>query len=250
MIAGKPFDEFNTRVFETGTRVFLATARNTLVAAVSTGCEDGCVIMNTISERKITLPCEVLGQPSQIVGFTRVLTAIFFFALFYNSIQAFGATIPTGQGVTLTWNSNTEPNIAGYNIYYGGASGTYTNMISVSNITNTTISGLLAGVTYYFTVTAYNTLGQESVYSGEVSYSVVGLPTVPTVQFHSAIPGQFSLTVSGVIGHTYQIQATQDFTTWTVIGTVTLGADGSLNFTDTNAANFSNRFYRSYDTQP
>jgi hypothetical protein len=206
--------------------------------------------MKTIFKEITTLPCEILNLPSRIMGFTKVLTAIFFFALFYNSNQAFGATLPTGQSVTLTWNSNTEPNIAGYNVYYGGASGTYTNVIRVSNATNTTISGLLAGVTYYFAVTANNNLGQESVYSGEVSYSVVGLPTVPTVQFLNAIPGQFSLIVAGVIGHTYQIQATQDFTNWTVIGSVTLGTAGSLNFTDTNAANFSERFYRTYDTQP
>jgi len=55
---------------------------------------------------------------------------------------------------------------------------------------------------------------------------------------------QFVLTVSGPTGHTYDIQATQDFITWTVIGTVTVGASGSLDFTDTNAAAFSKRFYR------
>jgi hypothetical protein len=206
--------------------------------------------MNTIFEEKTTFPCEVLNRPSRIMGSTKVLTAIFFFALFYNSIQAFGVTLPTGQSVSLTWNSNTGPNIAGYNVYYGGASGTYTNMISVSNVTNTTISGLLAGVTYYFAVTAYNSLGQESVYSGEVSHLVAGLPTVATVQFLNAIPGQFSMTVAGVINHTYQIQATQDFTNWTVIGSVTLGTGGSSNFTDTNVANYSERFYRTCDTQP
>jgi len=32
--------------------------------------------------------------------------------------------------------------------------------------------------------------------------------------------------------------------TWTVIGTATVGATGSLDFTDTNAASFSKRFYR------
>jgi len=50
--------------------------------------------------------------------------------------------------------------------------------------------------------------------------------------------------VTGPVGHTYDIQATQDFVTWTVIGIVTMGASGTLNFTDTNAAAFSRRFYR------
>jgi hypothetical protein len=50
--------------------------------------------------------------------------------------------------------------------------------------------------------------------------------------------------VTGPINHTYDIQATQDFKTWKVIGTVMVGASGSLDFTDTNAASFSRRFYR------
>ena len=66
----------------------------------------------------------------------------------------------------------------------------------------------------------------------------------PAVQFSVTPTRQFILTVTGPVGHTYDIQATQDFITWTVIGTVTVGASGSLNFTDTNAASFSRRFYR------
>jgi hypothetical protein len=50
--------------------------------------------------------------------------------------------------------------------------------------------------------------------------------------------------VTGTVGHTYDILATQDFKAWTVIGTVTVGASGTINFTDTNAPSFSRRFYR------
>ena len=52
--------------------------------------------------------------------------------------------------------------------------------------------------------------------------------------------------MTGPVGHTYEIQATQDFKTWTVIGTVTVGTNGSFIFTDTNAASFSRRFYRTH----
>jgi hypothetical protein len=38
--------------------------------------------------------------------------------------------------VTLAWNPSTDPLVAGYNIYYGGASGTYTNEICAGNATN------------------------------------------------------------------------------------------------------------------
>jgi hypothetical protein len=50
--------------------------------------------------------------------------------------------------------------------------------------------------------------------------------------------------VTGPIGRTHEILATSTFTAWTVIGTVTVGASGSLEFIDTNAAVFPRRFYR------
>jgi hypothetical protein len=83
--------------------------------------------------------------------------------------------------------------------------------------------------------------GTNATVSGSV------LTALPGVQFRVTTANQFILTVAGQTGHTYNIQATQDFKTWTVIGTVTMGAGGSLDFTDTNAANFSSRFYRTQE---
>jgi hypothetical protein len=74
-----------------------------------------------------------------------------------------------------------------------------------------------------------------------VSYTV---PILAGVQLRVTPTRQFILTVTGTIGHTYNIQATQDFKTWTVIGTMTVGTNGLSVFTDTNAASFSRRFYR------
>ena len=45
------------------------------------------------------------------------------------------------QNVTLAWNPSTDPTVVGYNIYYGGASGNYTNTLSAGNATNMTVSG-------------------------------------------------------------------------------------------------------------
>jgi hypothetical protein len=42
---------------------------------------------------------------------------------------------------------STDPSVAGYNVYYGGASGAYTNEISVGNATNATISGITSDAT-------------------------------------------------------------------------------------------------------
>ena len=76
------------------------------------------------------------------------------------------------QNVTLAWNPSTDPAAVGYNLYYGGASGDYTNTISVGNATNVTVSALVEGTTYYFAATTYNSVGVESPFSNEVFYSV------------------------------------------------------------------------------
>jgi hypothetical protein len=52
------------------------------------------------------------------------------------------------------------------------------------------------------------------------------------------------LTLNGVRGQTYTIQASTDMTTWTNIGTVTGNSRGLCQFIDVNAPKFSRRFYR------
>lgn len=74
--------------------------------------------------------------------------------------------------VTLAWNQSTDPTVVGYNIYYGGASGNYTNTLSAGNATNLTVGGLVPGCTYYFAATTYNSSGVQSPFSNEVFYSV------------------------------------------------------------------------------
>jgi hypothetical protein len=191
--------------------------------------------MSIFHERRAQRANDVLRWPFKTTGRMRFLGGLLILA-------ALGTTVQAGQSVTLAWNQSTDPTVVGYNIYYGGASGIYTNEFSAGSATNATISGLISGQTYYFAATAYNSLGLESGFSSEMSYVVP--TTLSGVQLRVTPARQFILTVTGLIGHTYNIQATQDFKTWTVIGTVTVGASGSLNFTDTNAASFSRRFYR------
>jgi len=177
------------------------------------------------------------------LGLPKILGSILLFALAIHSVPAFSATLPPAtQSVNLAWNPSPDINVVGYYIYCGTASGIYTNKINAGNVTNITISGLAAGVTYYFVATAYDALGDESVFSSEISYLVPA--NLPAVQIHSGFAGQFVLTVSGPPGQTYDVQASPDLSAWTVIGTVTPGASGSLDFTDTNAANFPQRYYR------
>ena len=122
------------------------------------------------------------------------------------------------------------------------ASRTYTNKVNAGNATSVTIPGLVDGTTYYFAVTAYDILALESDYSDEIIYTVPW--TFARLQIRAAPARQIILTLTGPVGHTNEILAAQYLTNWTVIGTVTMGAGGSLEFTDTNAASYQKRFYR------
>ena len=74
--------------------------------------------------------------------------------------------------VTLAWDASTDPTVTGYNIYCGGASRVYTNIVDAGNATSVTISNLVPTATYYFAATTYNLAGLESDYSLEASYTV------------------------------------------------------------------------------
>lgn len=77
-----------------------------------------------------------------------------------------------GQSVTLAWNPDPDPNLAGYRLYCGTRRGVYTQRIEVGKTTTTSVSNLVAGRTYFFAVTVYNTAYMESPPSNEVSYRV------------------------------------------------------------------------------
>jgi hypothetical protein len=70
--------------------------------------------------------------------------------------------------ITLQWDRNPEPDIAGYNVYYGRISGEYTRGKRVTD--TTAVIGVRGSTTYYFAVTAYNTNGIESELSEEVHW--------------------------------------------------------------------------------
>ena len=91
-----------------------------------------------------------------------------------NSPQAIPVTLtvtpPTTTGTaTLTWTANAEADVSGYNVYMGTTPGMYGAPVSVGNVTSYTVGNLNGGITYYFTVTALNNSGSESLHSSEVN---------------------------------------------------------------------------------
>ena len=76
--------------------------------------------------------------------------------------------------LTIAWDANSEPDIAGYKIYYGSSSSNYQHSVDLAKSTSCTISGLQEGQTYFFAVTAYDAAYNESGFSEELSYTISG----------------------------------------------------------------------------
>jgi len=139
----------------------------------------------------------------------------------------FSTFAQTGTGsVTLSWYPSPSTNVTGYKVYFGLASRTYTTSIDVGNVTNATVTGLLAGTTYYFAVTAYDSAGLESDFSAEVSYTVPALPpaavtlTAPANGANYLAPASISLAAS-VTTNSHTINQVQFYNGATLLGTVT-----------------------------
>jgi hypothetical protein len=190
---------------------------------------------------------ELVGWGLPLLRLAHVSRVIWLTILFAGFGTSFGAGVPPiTYSVNLAWNRSPSLGVAGYRIYYGPVSGNYTNSVMAGNVMSNSIPGLTGGGTYFFTVVAYNAGGMESLPSNEIIF----VPGIATLRISIAANRRAILTVFGPVGRTYEIQAAQTFGTWAVIGTGTIGTNGSFSFTDTNAPAFPRRFYRTRDTQP
>jgi len=71
-------------------------------------------------------------------------------------------------GLTFAW--DLEEGAAGYRLYYGLASRSYSTMIDVGNVSHYSLD-VTDGPTYYFALTAYDSAHLESDYSNEIVYA-------------------------------------------------------------------------------
>lgn len=88
-----------------------------------------------------------------------------------------GCEEESGPYLDLAWDANQEPDLAGYRVYYGTSPRDYINFVDVGNVTLYRLDNLMEGVAYFIAVTAYDTAGNESDFSEEVS----GIGVVPDV---------------------------------------------------------------------
>jgi len=153
------------------------------------------------------------------------------------------------QSVSLAWDASPSTDVAGYVVHYGGASRAYANSLDVGDTTTATVQGLSEGNTYYFAVTAYDAGGLSSLPSDEVRYEVPIpiLQTGPRVQLIAGSqPGiAAKIRFPGSPNRTYEIEATDDFLSWTTIWySSPVSTLRWLEFSDTDTEGSGVRFYR------
>jgi hypothetical protein len=91
---------------------------------------------------------------------------------------------------------------------------------------------------YNVSAVAYDNLGATAQALGSFQVSKLAVSTT-----RRNTNGTFELTINGAPGHTNRIWVSNDLQTWTVLQDVT-NTTGTLVFTDTEAANHSQRFYK------
>jgi hypothetical protein len=149
--------------------------------------------------------------------------------------------LPGGQSVTIAWTASPDPTVVGYNLYYGGSSGTCTNKADAGTNTAFAIGGLVAGQTYYFSITSYNSSGIESIPTPQITYLVPGILALSQSVTNDAMNVSFPVAP----GHSYELQASSDLQTWSNIWALPTQATNvwvEFNEPCTNAV--AGRFYR------
>jgi hypothetical protein len=132
--------------------------------------------------------------------------------------------------------------VAGFYLYFGTASGTYSTRVDEGTNTQVTIDGLHEGLTYYFALTAYTAARIESAPAPEIKYVVPGILAVaPGTSPGSPLNIQFPV----ASGHWYEIQASADLKSWaTIWQTATVTSNSWLGYQDSQSGLYPTRFYR------
>lgn len=88
------------------------------------------------------------------------------------SVSVFGVVGLSWQAPTENVDGSPLEDLAGYKIYYGSESRSYTDQVQVNSPSTTTQDVTLASGSYYFAMTALDVEGNESAYSNEVVRTV------------------------------------------------------------------------------
>ncbi len=116
----------------------------------------------------------------------RMLPLFFILTFFSTSFAA---------ALLVSWDANSEADLAGYKLYYGTEQANYSELVDVGSVNSYIVQNLTEGQTYYFVLTAYDRSGNESAPSDEATATVVGPQTLAT-----ASPEGVTITWSPIVG--------------------------------------------------
>ncbi len=172
------------------------------------------------------------------------------------SLLAFAAFHPAAHAqttsVTLGWDASQSAGLAGYNLYYGGVSRDYTNLVATGKTPTGTITGLRRGSTYYFAVTAVSSNSVESMFSSEISYTIPpAVVSGATLSLQYKTNRQVVLSGTAPANYGYDVLAATapNGPTWTKLGSVTSLVSGTFSYTVPAATNKA-RFFRLRQNSP
>ena len=104
-----------------------------------------------------------------------------FILLFSSLILIVSPLNAKAASLTVEWDANKEEDLLGYTVHWGTVPKKYTDNRWVGELTKYEITGLQDGTRYYFSITAVDVWGNESVFSKEVSAVAGDSPVVPSV---------------------------------------------------------------------
>ena len=175
----------------------------------------------------------------------RLRLAVFCMLLYLNpAATSLAANPPSTSSVTLIWAASTSTNVASYQVYYGTNTGSYTQVVSAGAETQTTITGLTPGTTYFLAATSSDDAGLESPYSNEIALAVpAGRPEdgLPELSLRRAGSNSLLQWPTNCPGYTLQ-WSTSPAGGWTDL-TSSPSNSGSY-FVCTDAASAAKRYYR------
>jgi Fibronectin type III domain len=89
------------------------------------------------------------------------------------------AVTTSDHSVSLHWDKSHGPRLAGYNVHYATSAGGPFTHAGTTTETQTDVTGLLSGTTYYFVVRAESRRNAESADSNIAAATTSGLPALP-----------------------------------------------------------------------
>src|ERR1035437_953352 len=187
------------------------------IANAATGDSGNYSVVITSASGSITssvTPVTVLGAPHTLSG-PQSQTVLCGAAVSM-------AVVATGSDLSIQWQFNGQD-------------------LANATVATLVLANVEAAQSGQYSVRVSNAVG--ALVTAPANLTVLTPPVVMDVVSGTQLPGSaFQLTLNVDPGFTYDLQATTDFLKWQSIAN--LNGDGLFDFTDTDSANYLNRFYR------